>query len=143
MKKYIDSFLIGVGIGSLVEAIISIFLHINIVGVSSFVESVPAGYAKIIQCILYGGFGIVGLLTSKIYKLKIHLALKTILQFMCLIIYFLIVGTYLRWTSTRNLLFSLIIFVVIYLVIWTLIYIERKKEVDMINMNLKKNREGK
>ncbi|MBE3031428.1 DUF3021 domain-containing protein [Sneathia vaginalis] len=143
MKKYIDSFLIGVGIGSLVEAIISIFLHINIVGVSSFVESVPSGYAKIIQCILYGGFGIVGLLTSKIYKLKIHLALKTILQFMCLIIYFLIVGTYLRWTSTRNLLFSLIIFVVIYLVIWTLIYIERKKEVDMINMNLKKNREGK
>lgn len=143
MKKYIDSFLIGVGIGSLIEAIISIFLHINIVGVSSFVESVPSGYAKIIQCILYGGFGIVGLLTSKIYKLKIHLALKTILQFMCLIIYFLIVGTYLRWTSTRNLLFSLIIFVVIYLVIWTLIYIERKKEVDMINMNLKKNREGK
>lgn len=143
MKKYIDSFLIGVGIGSLVEAIISIFLHINIVGVSSFIESVPSGYAKIIQCILYGGFGIVGLLTSKIYKLKIHLALKTILQFMCLIIYFLIVGTYLRWTSTRNLLFSLIIFVVIYLVIWTLIYIERKKEVDMINMNLKKNREGK
>ncbi|AKC95137.1 hypothetical protein VC03_00855 [Sneathia vaginalis] len=143
MKKYRDSFLIGVGIGSLVEAIISIFLHINIVGVSSFVESVPSGYAKIIQCILYGGFGIVGLLTSKIYKLKIHLALKTILQFMCLIIYFLIVGTYLRWTSTRNLLFSLIIFVVIYLVIWTLIYIERKKEVDMINMNLKKNREGK
>lgn len=143
MKKYRDSFLIGVGIGSLVEAIISIFLHINIVGVSSFVESVPSGYAKIIQCILYGGFGIIGLLTSKIYKLKIHLALKTILQFMCLIIYFLIVGTYLRWTSTRNLLFSLIIFVVIYLVIWTLIYIERKKEVDMINMNLKKNREGK
>lgn len=143
MKKYRDSFLIGVGIGSLVEAIISIFLHINIVGVSSFVESVPSGYAKIIQCILYGGFGIVGLLTSKIYKLKIHLALKTILQFMCLIIYFVIVGTYLRWTSTRNLLFSLIIFVVIYLVIWTLIYIERKKEVDMINMNLKKNREGK
>lgn len=143
MKKYRDSFLIGVGIGSLVEAIISIFLHINIVGVSSFVESVPSGYAKIIQCILYGGFGIVGLLTSKIYKLKIHLALKTILQFMCLIIYFWIVGTYLRWTSTRNLLFSLIIFVVIYLVIWTLIYIERKKEVDMINMNLKKNREGK
>lgn len=143
MKKYIDSFLIGVGIGSLIEAIISIFLHINIVGVSSFVESVPSGYAKIIQCILYGGFGIVGLLTSKIYKLKMHLALKTILQFMCLIIYFLIVGTYLRWTSTRNLLFSLIIFVVIYLVIWTLIYIERKKEVDMINMNLKKNREGK
>jgi len=143
MKKYRDSFLIGVGIGSLVEAIISIFLHINIVGVSSFVESVPSGYAKIIQCILYGGFGIVGLLTSKIYKLKINLALKTILQFMCLIIYFLIVGTYLRWTSTRNLLFSLIIFVVIYLVIWTLIYIERKKEVDMINMNLKKNREGK
>lgn len=143
MKKYIDSFLIGVGIGSLIEAILSIFLHINIVGVSSFVESVPSGYAKIIQCILYGGFGIVGLLTSKIYKLKIHLALKTILQFMCLIIYFLIVGTYLRWTSTRNLLFSLIIFVVIYLVIWTLIYIERKKEVDMINMNLKKNREGK
>ena len=143
MKKYRDSFLIGVGIGSLVEAIISIFLHINIVGVSSFVESVPSGYAKIIQCILYGGFGIVGLLTSKIYKLKIHLALKTILQFMCLIIYFVIVGTYLRWTSTRNLLFSLIIFVVIYLVIWTLIYIERKKEVDMININLKKNREGK
>lgn len=143
MKKYIDSFLIGVGIGSLIEAIISIFLHINIVGVSSFVESVPSGYAKIIQCILYGGFGIVGLLTSKIYKLKIHLALKTILQFMFLIIYFVIVGTYLRWTSTRNLLFSLIIFVVIYLVIWTLIYIERKKEVDMINMNLKKNREGK
>lgn len=143
MKKYIDSFLIGVGIGSLIEAIISIFLHINIVGVSSFVESVPSGYAKIIQCILYGGFGIVGLLTSKIYKLKMHLALKTILQFMCLIIYFLIVGTYLRWTSTRNLLFSLNIFVVIYLVIWTLIYIERKKEVDMINMNLKKNREGK
>lgn len=143
MKKYIDSFLIGVGIGSLVEAIISIFLHINIVGVSSFVESVPSGYAKIIQCILYGGFGIVGLLTSKIYKLKIHLALKTILQFMCLIIYFVIVGTYLRWTSTRNLLFSLIIFVVIYLVIWTLIYIERKKEVDMINISLKKNREGK
>ena len=143
MKKYRDSFLIGVGIGSLVEAIISIFLHINIVGVSSFVESVPSGYAKIIQCILYGGFGIVGLLTSKIYKLKIHLALKTILQFMCLIIYFLIVGTYLRWTSTRNLLFSLIIFFVIYLVIWVLIYIERKKEVDMINMSLKKNREGK
>lgn len=143
MKKYIDSFLIGVGIGSLIEAIISIFLHINIVGVSSFVDSVPSGYAKIIQCIFYGGFGVVGLLSNKIYKLKMHLALKTILQLMCLIVYFIIVGKYLRWLSIKNLCFSLLIFVIIYLVIWVAIYIERKKEVDMINMCLKKKREGK
>lgn len=48
LRNAFVSFLVGVGIGSLIEAFISIALGVNTVGVPEFVNTVAPGYAKII-----------------------------------------------------------------------------------------------
>ena len=50
MKNFKDllvGFLAGVGIGALIEAVLSILIKENIVGVSDFVANQAPGYAKI------------------------------------------------------------------------------------------------
>ena len=51
-KDLLAGFLAGVGIGSLIEAILSMIIKENLVGVPDFVASQAPGYAKIIQCLV-------------------------------------------------------------------------------------------
>lgn len=138
IERIIRSFMIGIGIGALIEAFISLCIGENIVGVPEFVESLKPGSAKIVQCMIYGGFGLVPELFSIILKLKEnHTISKQIIHFTVLTSYFLCAAHYLKWYDGRKaLIYSLIIFVIVYLVVSFIYYLLAKKTIDDVNRKL-------
>lgn len=138
IERIIKSFMIGIGVGALIEAFISLGIGENIVGVPEFVESLKPGSAKIVQCMVYGGFGLVPELFSIILKLKEnHTVPKQFIHFAVLVIYFIFAEHYLKWfDGSRALIYSLIIFVIIYLIITFIYYILAKKTIDEVNRKL-------
>ena len=93
--------------------------------------------ARIIEIILYGGFGIVAFIGSKIIK-EDHLLKASLTHFTILAIYFIIVGFYLKWLpNIQSAISSLIFFVIIYLIIWALIYFSTKSEIEKLNKKFK------
>lgn len=138
--RIIRSFMIGIGIGALIEAFISLGIGENIVGIPEFVESLKPGSAKIVQCMVYGGFGLVPELFSIILKLKEnHTVPKQIVHFAVFVIYFICAGHYLKWFDDRRaIIFSLIIFVIIYLVVTFIYYLLAKQTIDDVNKRLAK-----
>ena len=139
LRNAIVSFLIGVGIGALIEAFVSIGLGMNIVGVSEFVDTAAPGYAKIIQCFCYGGFGLVSYLCGEFCKSKKGaFYLMHGLHFFILLVYFVFVGFYLKWfTDPTSVLYSVLTFVAIYFIIWIAIYFKEKRMVEKMNRQLK------
>lgn len=139
VRNAIVSFLAGVGIGALIEAFISIRLGMNIVGVSAFVDTAAPGYAKIIQCLCYGGFGLVSYLCGEFCKSKKGaFYLMHGLHFLILLVYFLFVGFYLKWFSNpTSALYSGLGFVASYILIWIAIYFKEKRMVEKMNRQLK------
>ena len=139
LRNAIVSFLIGVGIGALIEAFISIRLGMNIVGVSDFVNTAAPGHAKIIQCFCYGGFGLVSYLCGEFCKSKKGaFYLMHGLHFFILLVYFVFVGFYLRWfTDPTSALYSVLSFAAIYFIIWIAIYFKEKRMVEKMNEQLK------
>lgn len=140
IERIIKSIMIGISIGALTEAFISLGIGENIVGVPEFVESLKPGSAKIVQCMIYGGFGLVPELCSIILKLKEnHAVSKQIIHFAVLVIYFLCAAHYLKWfDGKRTLIYSLIFFVIIYLVVSFIYYLSAKKTIDDVNRRLAK-----
>lgn len=141
MKKFknlLVGFLAGVGIGALIEAILSMIIKENIVGVSGFVDSHAVGYAKIIQCLVYGGFGLVSVLMGEIFKNKNRaLYLNQSLHFFAMFIYFIFAGLYLRWFSYNfTLVISSIFFLGVYLLIAYAFYLSEKNTIKKINNKL-------
>lgn len=141
MKNFKDllvGFLAGVGIGALIEAILSILIKENLVGVSDFVASQAPGYAKIIQCLVYGGFGLVSVLMGAIFKNKNRAAyLSHTIHFCIMIVYFICAGLYLRWFEYNlSLVISIILFVGVYLLISFACYIYEKNMIGQINKML-------
>ncbi len=138
IKNLLVGFLAGVGIGALTEAILSILIKENIVGVSDFVASQAPGYAKIIQCLVYGGFGIVSVLMANVFKNKNRAAyLSHTIHFCIMIVYFICAGLYLRWFEYNlSLVISIILFVGVYLLISFACYIYEKNMIGQINKML-------
>lgn len=141
MKNFKDllvGFLAGVGIGALIEAILSMIFKANLVGVPGFVASQAPGYAKIIQCLVYGGFGIVSVLMDNILKNKNRAAyLSHTIHFCAMFIYFIFAGLYLRWFDYNiSLVFSAITFIGVYLLISFALYIYEKNMIGNINKKL-------
>ena len=141
MKNFKDllvGFLEGVGIGALIEAILSILIKENIVGVSDFVASQAPGYAKIIQCLVYGGFGLVSVLMGAIFKNKNRASyLNQTIHFCAMLVYFIFAGLYLRWFEYNlSLAISVIFFVGVYLLISFACYIYEKNMIGQINKML-------
>ena len=137
-KNLLVGFLAGVGIGALIEAILSMIIKENIVGVSEFVDSHAVGYAKIIQCLVYGGFGLVSVLLGEIFKNKNRaLYLNQSLHFFAMFIYFIFAGLYLRWFNYDfSIVISAIFFVGIYLLISYTFYLYEKNMIKKINNKL-------
>ena len=141
MKKIKDllvGFLAGVGIGALIEAVLSMIIKENIVGVSEFVASHGLGYAKIIQCLVYGGFGLVSVLMGEIFKNKNRATyLNQSIHFCAMLIYFIFAGLYLRWFNyDYSIVISTIYFVGIYLLISYIFYLYEKNMIKKINNKL-------
>ena len=138
IKNLLVGFLAGVGIGALTEAILSLILKENIVGVSDFVASQAPGYAKIIQCLVYGGFGLVSVLMGAIFKNKNRASyLNQTIHFCAMLVYFIFAGLYLRWFEYNlSLVISIILFVGVYLLISFACYIYEKNMIGQINKML-------
>ena len=137
-KDLLGGFLVGVGIGALIEAVLSMIIKENIVGVSGFVANQAPGYAKIIQCLVYGGFGIVSVLMANIFKNKNRATyLSHAIHFCAMIVYFFCAGLYLRWFEYNlSLVISIILFVGVYLLISFAYYIYEKNMIGQINKKL-------
>ena len=138
IKNLLVGFLAGVGIGALTEAILSLILKENIVGVSDFVASQAPGYAKIIQCLVYGGFGLLSVLMGAIFKNKNRASyLNQTIHFCAMLVYFIFAGLYLRWFEYNlSLVISVIFFVGVYLLISFACYIYEKNLIGQINKML-------
>ena len=60
------------------------------------------------------------------------------LNFLILLIYFAFVGFYLKWfPNPASAIFSVLLFVVIYILIWIAIYLKEKRLVEKMNQQLK------
>ncbi len=70
IKNLLIQFLVGVGIGGIIEAIVSLYLGIDFVGYPEFIAKVSPGTGRIIQVLIYGGFGLIPELSSIILKLR-------------------------------------------------------------------------
>lgn len=144
MKKVMKIFvaaLTGIGIGSLIECVLTVFYGSLIIGTPQFMaahESVV--FVRVVQTILYAGFGVVSELASSLYDRDGESLLKrTTVHIVVIFLYFLATGWYLKWfTNLYAVLASVAIFFVIYALIWILIYRSKKREIDAVNEKLKK-----
>ena len=138
IKNLLVGFLAGVGIGALIEAVLSMIIKENIVGVSEFVASHGLGYAKIIQWLVYGGFGLVSVLMGEIFKNKNRATyLNQSIHFCTMLIYFIFAGLYLKWFNYDfSIVISVTIFVGIYLLIAYIFYLYEKNMIKKINKRL-------
>lgn len=139
LKNLLISFLIGVGIGSLVELSISYLLGEIIVGVPSYFEGQSnLVNARAIEIILYGGFGVIGVLGGILYDDdRFSLLAATSLHLLLLLVYYSFVGVYLCWFSNfKELFFSNLLFILIFLVIWSGFYFYNKRKIEKINKDI-------
>lgn len=140
IKNLIKAFILSVGIGALIEALISLIIGEDIIGMPKFIESVNPGQARIIQTALYGGFGLISNITSHLLKMeKEDTRPKQAIHFGILGIYFIFVGLYLGWFDLSiNLLYSTASFIIVYLLIGLVEYYKDKKTIDEVNKKLSK-----
>ncbi|KWZ95790.1 MAG: DUF3021 family protein [Anaerococcus vaginalis] len=138
LKKLFMSILVGIGIGNIIEVFISLAIGKLTLGVPEFLNGQDSLLkARIIEIILYGGFGIMSFIGNKIIK-EDNLLKGSLLHFLLVAIYFVIVGFYLRWLpDIKTALLSLIFFIIIYLIIWSLIYFSTKAEIEKLNKKFK------
>ena len=138
LKKLLRSFLLGIGVGNIIEIFISLAIGKLTFGVPEFLNGQDSLLkARIIELILYGSFGIMSFIGSKIIK-EDNLLKGSLLHFLLVAIYFVIVGFYLRWLpDIKTALLSLIFFIIIYLIIWSLIYFSTKAEIEKLNKKFK------
>ncbi|WP_019132192.1 DUF3021 family protein [Peptoniphilus obesi] len=146
MKKIgnlLVSFLIGVGIGSLVELIVSFFIGKITIGVPEYVMSQTSPVlAHFKSLMLYGGYGIVGTLSGSFYdKEKTSLLAATVINLASLLIYHSFVGLYLKWFNLNTLIQALIVFTINFFIIWSIIYFFEKKNIEKINKKLSNKKE--
>lgn len=138
LKKLLKSFLVGIGIGSIIEIFISLAIGEITLGVPEFLNGQDSLLkARIIELILYGGFGIISFIGDKIIK-EDDLLKTSLIHFSILAIYFVIVGLYLKWLpDIKTALLALIFFILIYLIIWSIIYFSTKSEIEKLNKKFK------
>ncbi len=136
-----EYFKTGILIGITIELIFSFFEPNALIGVDSFVKQFQyIAYAKLIEYLFYGGFGIVSALLSGLHH-KLPLFLASLIHLIILYIYFIITGSCLHWLSFGfiSILVSSLIFVFIFIVIWTIFYFIAKRDIHNINLDLTKN----
>ena len=140
IKNLLMQFLVGIGIGGIIEAIISLYLGVEFVGYPEFLARVSPGTGRIIQILIYGGFCLVPELSTIILKLREeYSSRKQIIHFLILISYFILAGIYLKWfEASKILIYPIGVFVIIYIIIGIIYYFHDKKTIDSVNKKLSK-----
>lgn len=137
LPKFITTFLMGVGIGNLIQMFLSIGFNQVIIGSQEFMAGNSLTFALLVSNLIYGGFGLVGALAEMVFENDLGLSTKTFIHLLISLIYFVIAGVVLKWFSYGTLIYALIIYLVIYFVIWVINYFIIRAEINEINKKLK------
>ncbi|EFI41541.1 MULTISPECIES: DUF3021 domain-containing protein [Peptoniphilus] len=138
-KNFINSCLIGIGIGNSINLLFCILAGTYSPGVPSYIatqNSVLSAVTK--ETILYALFGVVSVIAGYIYRNeKFSLLLRTILNLSVIFCYFIFTGYTLHWfINMATVIASSFLFFAIYIIIWISIYREIKKDVELLNKKL-------
>lgn len=145
LSKILTSFVIGVGIGNLIECLLTLYFGEFVMGTPDFLTAHPSlVFVKLVQTGIYGGFGLVSLVGQELFSKKENSLFKaTTLHLLSIFAYFAFAGFYLRWFTDFSVFFiSCASFLLIYFIIWTLIYLAEKRKFEEINRQLQKKQEG-
>lgn len=103
--------------------------------------------AILIQSILSGLLGLVGLGGSEMYSIESWSILKaTLIHFVAVMVVFLAVSFTLRWMSIKEMpaIFIILgVFILVYAIIWLTQYLKGKKQVRDMNSGLEKMKKNK
>lgn len=128
MKKYVDSWMYGVGIGMFWYLLELLFWRVESQGVSQILVTAI-------------GSGFLGL-SGRIYESDDRPLLKTSLLHFVMILSIILVMTslngWLEWSNLSRFAAFFLQFIVIYAVIWVVIYAIEKQKVARINEKLRK-----
>lgn len=138
LKILLVGFLMGVGIGNIVEMILSLYYGTYIMATPQFLaQHNSLVFVKTIQTLLYGGFGIVGSLGAYFYNNeKSSRLFATCFHLSSLLIYFIAVGIYLKWFELNVIIFPILLFIIIYFIIWSIIYFTEKRKIEELNKKI-------
>lgn len=145
LSKIITSFVIGVGIGNLIECLLTLYFGEFVMGTPDFLAAHPSlVFVKLVQTGIYGGFGLISPVGQELFSKKENSLFKaTTLHLLLIFAYFAFAGFYLRWFSNfSSFLISWASFLLIYFIIWTFIYLTEKRKIEEMNRQLKKKQEG-
>lgn len=146
MKRNVyRSIMIVVIISMLFSAYYSNFYKLNYLSISTnefrslFSNGILADLVSIFVFII---LGVVIHNLSRIYLLeKLNLFFRTLIHLILLLFSYYTVAVILKWFDYRVIFknyHSLITFIVIYMIIWCLLYLKGRKDIDKINEKLKK-----
>lgn len=135
----------GISIGVIIQTVISSLSNTTYVpGVPSFLakfQNIHTGVA--IELILYalvGMFWCLDFLYRRVEQGKMRLFTATLIHFLGGIVMLSIVGYILEWyKGILNLFLFILQATIIYFIIWTIIYLDKKRQIKIINDRLKQS----
>lgn len=136
--KIFSGIFTGLGIGYLITIIISILINKGTYFPSTVTTDVVSLNTIMIQAAFMALLGVIGTISSEIYKIeKYSLLTKSLIQFVVIIGSVLIVGILVGWIKTPlDALSSFILASLIFIVIWIIIGLFMRKEISQINQKL-------
>jgi len=138
LLKVFNGILTGLGIGYLSTIIVSVLVNKGVYypTVAHFTEVSVDAVIK--QAIIMALMGVIGSVSSEIYKVeKISLLNRSLIQFVIIVTGVLVMGTYLGWIkSVVDAIGTFILASIIFIVIWVVLYLGIKKEIESINEKL-------
>lgn len=135
-KKYLIRGLMGIGIGNIISGLIGLIIGLAGVGLNTVVLTM-LDYAKYVLASSVIGF--VFSASSVFFEdERISFLKATIIHFFSMIISYYGMGLLAGWLGyeIEGILISLAIFVVTYIIIWTIIYLSIKSKVSKMNKKI-------
>lgn len=145
-ERFMHSFVFGVGVGSLISLVYSMFYGGFLPTTPNFISSQPSLLVAATKSyIAYGVLGVIGGMSGMIYNPKfqgLSLMQKTVVNFGMNMAGFLVVGMYLKWfsVSVLSVVINLAVFAMLYGVIWVIMWFKARRDVMEINEKLKEKR---
>ncbi|MGT2925236.1 DUF3021 domain-containing protein [Streptococcus caviae] len=143
LKYIIRNAFIGMGIGSLVSCLITIFFfqNSNSLGIPSFTQMFSSNsQASAVQLLIFAALGILQGAANKLFKNeRLSLLAATAMHYFLILIPLMLSGIYLHWFAIAWSSFvPFLLFVsVIYCFIYLFLYLMHKKDIEKINRRLK------